>query len=202
MSPLSAEQLEAHLAKQRAEMQNIVSGKGPKSRREMANVEHRAQKKLYQDLIPTAITRFPDLSTFLGAVYAIPVFNANYGDEALQRKAQITGARLKAEGMKAGSPDNHVPVPKYIAGRVYGSLYLELKAKSYPNDAQKARFPLLAACGNAIVTIRNESETQLAETALETILDYLKGHMDFHQYGHPNYTFIHNTTLPLAEHLP
>jgi hypothetical protein len=193
-APLTAEQLEAKLAREKEDMRRLIAGEGPKARREKKDLEHQAQRRLYETEIPAAQTRQPHMASKLGAVYAIPVFNANLSGA----KAAIIGARFKAEGQKAGSPDNHVPVPMLIGGTVYGSLYLELKAESYPNAAQRERFPQLALCGNAVVTIREAEPKELAEQALWTIVRYLMGKADFHTFGHPSHTYVHNTEHPLA----
>lgn len=205
MSPLSADELEARNAEQREQMKKLLDGKGSKARREMKNTEHRAQRRLYQTEIPNAETRHPDLARWLRAVYAIPVYNANYSDPAQKKRAMINAKRMKDEGQKAGSPDNHVPVPRIISMPddyrliTYGSLYLELKAESYPNDAQRERFPELAACGNAVVTVREPDEAKLAEKAILTIVRYLQGRSDFHAFGHPIFTYIDSTTSPKGE---
>jgi hypothetical protein len=193
-APLSAAQLEEKLAREREEMRRLIAGEGPKAKRERKDLEHSAQRRLYETLLPSAESRYPEHAHMLRAVYAIPVFNANLSGA----KAAIIGARFKAEGQKAGSPDNHVPVPMLIGGVVYGSLYLELKAESYPNAAQRERFPQLAACGNAVVTIREAEPKELAEQALWTIVRYLMGKADFHTFGHPSHTYVHNTVHPLA----
>lgn len=197
-APLSAAQLEEKLAREREDMRRLIAGEGPKARREMKNTEHKAQKRLYQELLPAAESRYPPLEHKLRAVYAIPVYNANYADEEMAKRAVINASRMKAEGQKAGSPDNHVPVPMLINGVVYGSLFLELKAESYPNEAQRARFPQLALCGNAVVTIKDPDPVTLADKALSAIVSYLLGGGGFHLHGHPSHTYVHNTIHPLA----
>lgn len=199
MEPLSAAQLEAKNAREREEMGRLVRGeKSGKARREMKNVEHKAQRRLYEEEIPNAMTRYPELARALEAVYAIPVYNANYADPSQAKRAMINAARMKAEGQKAGSPDNHIPVPVYNGFLAYGSLYLELKAKSYPNDAQRERFPLLASVGNAVVTLRIDDEILLAQSAIAVIVAYLLGTRSFHAPGHPSHTYVHNTVHPLS----
>jgi hypothetical protein len=193
-APLSAAELEAKLAREREEMRRLIAGEGPKAKRERKDLEHSAQRRLYETLLPSAESRYPEHAHMLRAVYAIPVFNANLSGA----KAAIIGARFKAEGQKAGSPDNHVPVPMLINGVVYGSLFLELKAESYPNAAQRERFPQLARCGNAVVTIRDADPIMLSDKALSAIVTYLLGGGGFHLHGHPSHTYVHNTEHPLA----
>jgi hypothetical protein len=200
--PLTDEQIAARHAKEMEQVRRIASGEGGKARREMKNIEHRAQRKLYQELIPAAETRYPELAHLLRAVYTIPVYNANSADPDQRTRNKINAARMKAEGQKAGSPDNHVPVPRAIGAFRYGSLFLELKAETYPNDAQRDRFPQLAACGNAVVTLRSKDEHTLAANALDIIVFYLQGRPDFYVMGHPRFTYVHNSTLSLAEISP
>lgn len=200
LSPLSAEELEAKTAKDREEMRRIVAGTAPKPRRASADLEHRAQRRLFEVEIPDAMTRWPEYERELSAVYAIPVFNASTKGP----KAKMVGARMKAEGQKAGSPDVHVPVPKIVnvpgvGSYVYGSLYLELKAEHYPNDAQRERFPLLAYCRNAVVTVREPDEIELAGKAITTIVRYLRGRADFYEFGHNRFTYVHNSDRPLSD---
>ena len=207
------DELKARIAKQNADLRALIErgtvgggeSKPKKARREMKNTEHRAQRMLYEELIPAAQTRYPPIARQLSAVYAIPNFNLNYGDKQKQKLAAIQGARYKAEGMKAGSPDNHVPVPMVIevpgvGSYVYGSLFLELKAENYPNDAQRERFPLLASCKNAVVTIKEPDEYMLAHKALSCIVTYLLGGGGFWWHGHPSHTYVHNSEFPLAHY--
>lgn len=198
-APMSAAELEAHTERQRAEMAKIVAGKGSKARREMKHVEQEAQHRLYQTEIPAAQTRYPSIAWKLDLVYAIPNFNVNYADPKMQRMAQIQGSRLKREGMRRGMPDNHVPCWSPELG--YASLYVELKAHSYPSEEQRAVFPKLARAHNAVVTVRYPDDPiELARRAIETIVRYLLGVPSFSEYGHPSFTYVHNTTLPLAEY--
>ena len=94
----------------------------------------------------------------LAMLYAIP----NGG-----RRDAITGARLKAEGVKAGVPDIALPVPN----RGYHGLYIELKvpekSKARVSAAQKDWIENLRACGNAAHVCYGW------EQARDVILDYL-----------------------------
>ena len=63
------------------------------------------------------------------------------------RRDAVTGARLKAEGVRAGVPDLFLAVPV----GPYGGLWLELKAaKGRPSEAQKVMMHLLEASGYAV----------------------------------------------------
>ena len=198
-TPMSAAELEAHTARQKAEMARIVAGNAPKARREMKKVEQEAQQRLYQTEIPAAQTRYPQLAWKLDLVYAVPNFNVNYADPKMQRMAQIQGSRLKLEGMRRGMPDNHVPIWSPDLG--HASLYLELKASSYPSEEQRQIFPKLARVHNAVVTVRYPDDPiELARRAIETIVRYLLGYSSFKEYGHPSFTYVHNTPTPLAEY--
>ncbi len=75
--------------------------------------------------------------------YAIP----NGG----QRTARA-GKRLKEEGLTAGIPDLHIPIPR--GG--YASLYIEMKDanKGRLSDHQKELIPRLQAYGNKVVVCR------------------------------------------------
>lgn len=78
----------------------------------------------------------------------------------------ITGAKLKAEGVKPGVPDLHLPVP--LHGRP--GLYLELKRKagSAVTPAQREWHAALAAQGYAVVVCRG------ARDAIEAIEAYYR----------------------------
>lgn len=93
----------------------------------------------------------------LGLMYHI----ANEG----QRSA-ATGARLKAEGLKPGTPDICLPV----ARGSFHALYIELKKRSVsavPTDAQVERMKALALAGNAVCWCWG------ADAAIEIIKRYL-----------------------------
>lgn len=63
------------------------------------------------------------------------------------KRSIAAGARLKMAGLKAGIPDNHLPV----ARGGYHSLYIELKVdRNKPTQAQKDCMAKLAALGNAV----------------------------------------------------
>lgn len=106
-------------------------------------------------------------SPLLDEFYAI----ANGGE----RHDAVAG-RLKAEGVKAGTPDTHLPV----ACGQYHSLYIEMKHPKKEgkkggglNDAQKIRFPRLLAQGNAVAvcyTWQQAAQTLLAYLSDQPIL--------------------------------
>lgn len=197
--PMSAAELEAHTERQKAEMAQIVAGKGPKSRREMKKDEQSAQQRLYQEEIPEAQTRYPQLAWKLGLLYAIPNYNVHYKDKELEHMARGQSMRFYREGMRGGMPDNHMPVWSPDLG--HASLYLELKSKSYPSEKQREIFPQLARAHNAVVTIHCPDDPRsLARRAIETICMYLLGNPHFASWGHPSFTYVHNTPLPLAEY--
>jgi len=83
--------------------------------------EHHEQKALF---IWARLQRkkFPELD----AMYAIP----NGGD-----RNRIVGAKLKAEGVKAGVPDICLPVSR----RGYNALYIEMKAPADASGKGKGR---------------------------------------------------------------
>lgn len=75
-----------------------------------------------------------------------------------------TAKRAKAEGMIAGLPDIHLPIPR----GEYASLYIELKAaKGRVSDTQKEVIELLNKNGNLAVVSYG------AFQAIETIKLYL-----------------------------
>lgn len=78
----------------------------------------------------------------------------------------VTGAKLKAEGVKPGVPDLHLPVP--LHGRP--GLYLELKRKagSAVTPAQREWHAALAAQGYAVVVCRG------ARDAMDAIEAYYR----------------------------
>ena len=98
--------------------------------------------------------QFPEL----GMMMAIP----NGG-----RRDKITGARLKAEGVKAGVPDIFLAVP---CG-VYSGLFIEMKAgKNKPTPEQDQWAGRLARYGYLVVTCYGWWE---AKVTIENYLDML-----------------------------
>lgn len=80
------------------------------------------------------------------------------------KRSAATGARMKAEGLRAGVPDICLPVSR----RGYGALYIELKyGKNRPTKAQKEMISALTAAGNKV------SVAYGAEQAREIIRHYL-----------------------------
>lgn len=101
----------------------------------MRHAEHHEQKALFT-WAAYAKAEHPELDL----MFAIP----NGGN-----RSAITGAILKAEGVRAGSPDVVLPVPRIADGRVYGALYIELKVKGgRPSPAQRDRLQALSMAGN------------------------------------------------------
>ena len=79
-------------------------------------------------------------------------------------RTAANGARLKAEGMRAGVPDICLPV----ARGGYNALYIELKAgKNKPTEAQEKWIAALNAAGNlAVVCWGWEAAKKTIETYL------------------------------------
>lgn len=99
--------------------------------------------------------KYPELDM----IYAIP----NGG----LRNVKVA-MKLKAEGVKPGIPDLHLPV----ARGEHHSLYIEMKDGNRPlTKYQKERKPKLEAEGNAVVVCRSCTE------AIEVVCEYL----DFHR---------------------
>lgn len=103
--------------------------------------------------------KYPELD----AMYHIPNGGARRKSEA---------ARLKAAGVKPGTPDIHLPAGHTGAdGRQYLSLYIELKRleKGRVSDAQHRRIQALRRLGNACEVCYGWLE------AKAVIEDYLNG---------------------------
>jgi hypothetical protein len=117
----------------------------------MNQPEHNEQVALIR-LCRAYANQYPELI----AIYAIPNGGA---------RTAVTGARLKAEGVKPGIPDLHLPV----ARGGYHSLYIEMKAgTNKPSVSQLAIMDLLRDCGNQVIVCYS------AEEAMVNILVYLK----------------------------
>lgn len=102
-----------------------------------ADTEHAHQRALFARLAYAAYTGECPAARW---AYAIP----NGG-----KRDQITAARLKAEGVKAGVPDVHYPV----SNGVFLTLYIELKRKGgRRSDSQNEWHSGLRACGHTVVT--------------------------------------------------
>jgi len=94
---------------------------------------------------------YPDLEL----LYAIPNGGARH---------TAVGGKLKAEGVKAGVPDLHLPV----AAQGYHSLYIELKAVKGRVSAEQAEWhKRLTVEGHRVVVFRG------CEAACREIADYL-----------------------------
>lgn len=78
---------------------------------------------------------------------------------------KITGAILKAEGVRAGAPDLFLAYPN----NGHGGLFIEMKKTKggHVSDAQKAYHALLASCGYMVAVCHGWLE---AKTSIETYL--------------------------------
>lgn len=72
------------------------------------------------------------------------------------QRNEIEGKRLKDEGVTAGIPDLHIPLPR----GAYASLYIEMKdgKKGRLSDHQKQLINLLQSYGNKVVVCRTIEE--------------------------------------------
>lgn len=83
-------------------------------------------------------------------------------------RSVVTGALLKAEGVRAGYPDMVLPCQRTGPdGRVYGALFVELKRVDHsnaPSPLQKAYIDMLRAEGNHVIVAygANEAITAIA----------------------------------------
>jgi len=117
----------------------------------MFPLEHDEQKSVVT-WASTMETKFPALKL----LYAIP--NGGHRHKA-------TAARLKAEGVKPGVPDLHLPVPR----NGYHSLYIEMKRRrgGRVSDEQKAWKEALQHEGHRVEICRGFEE------ARDALLNYL-----------------------------
>jgi hypothetical protein len=119
-------------------------------RKKPSDNEHRIQcacVKLFRYLYPQFV------------IYAIP----NGG----QRNA-IVASKLKAEGVLAGIPDLHIPIPN----GEYHSLYVEMKngKKGELSDKQKDMIERLRSYGNKVVVCRSVDDFK------KEVKEYLKNY--------------------------
>ncbi len=99
--------------------------------------------------------KYPELELF----FAI----ANGGHRSV-----ATAGKLKAEGVKAGIPDLHLPVSR----GAYHSLFIEMKAgKNRTSAAQDAMIAKLQQAGNYCAVCYG------AQEAIAVTLDYLEGRL-------------------------
>lgn len=135
--------------------------------RKARDIEHQEQVRLFWKCRNES-DRHPELED----LYAIP--NGGKRDEN-------TAKRLKAEGVKAGTPDTHLP----HARSGYHSLFIEMKAewrephpdkpgetrrqRNYPSTVQRERARRLIAAGNAYEV------AWTAEEAWTVLSNYLAG---------------------------
>ena len=109
----------------------------------MRDIEHRIQQA-YFTWAMYARVEYPDLEL----LYAIP----NGGARNVQ-----TGARLKAEGVRRGVPDMHLPVAR---GEFIG-LWLEFKTETnYADAEQKKRMERLRAAGHRCEIVRSADDAR------------------------------------------
>lgn len=82
------------------------------------------------------------------------------------QRTERAGKRLKEEGMTAGIPDLHIPLPR----GAYASLYIEMKngKKGRLSDQQKQLINLLQSYGNKVAVCRN------IEDFIKEVTEYLK----------------------------
>lgn len=116
------------------------------------NAEHYEQKALF-DWAARAVATIPELDL----MYAIPNGGA---------RSAVTGAMLKAEGVKAGVPDICLPIRRHG----FNALYIELKAKGGRMQQNQIEWQQrLNDAGNMAVTCIGW------EAARDTIQTYLWG---------------------------
>jgi hypothetical protein len=103
------------------------------------------------------VAQYPALDT----LYAVP----NGG-----RRSPATARYMKDEGLQAGVPDLHLPVARVVDGKLYHSLYIELKVgNNRPSPVQRAWHARLAREGHLVLVIYHW------ETARDTLVAYLTG---------------------------
>lgn len=116
----------------------------------MRSQEHHEQVALFR-LAALHERRYPELTL----LYAVP--NA-------ARRSPRQGAWMKAEGLKAGVPDIHLPV----AAGGYIGLWIELKAgRNKPTEAQERWHNALKAMGHKVCVCYS------AQAAWDEITRYL-----------------------------
>jgi len=101
--------------------------------------------------------KYPDLKL----IYSIPNGAHLAGDS---RQRAIKMAKMKAEGLKIGMPDTHLPVP--CGG--YNGLYIEFKdGKNKLSDSQEERIDMLERAGHCCAVCYTVDE------AIRVTLEYL-----------------------------
>ena len=99
------------------------------------------------------------------AAQTIPVLDLLYAIPNGGARSAVVGARLKAEGVKAGMQDVCLPVPRSH----WASLYVELKTKDGKvSKEQLDKMAALERAGNLVAVCRGWLE------ARKTILEYLE----------------------------
>lgn len=83
-----------------------------------------------------------------GTANALPILDEYYAVPNGGKRDKITAAKLKAEGVKPGTPDTHFPV----ACGNYHSMYIEMKkpGEGRLSPEQEDRFARLTANGNLV----------------------------------------------------
>ncbi len=113
------------------------------------------QKAMFQWVACSGAKRYPDMIR----AYAVPNGSKLIGSGTARGRSE--GAKMKAEGLRAGVPDVHVPVacikPQHCDG--YHSLYIELKRPGREKDKDGGRSDeqvewhrALIGLGHAVVT--------------------------------------------------
>jgi len=101
----------------------------------------------------------------LAALHAIPNQNILYSKISKQHRLQAINYS-KAEGLKKGVPDLHLPVSR--GG--YHSLYIEMKVKNNkPDKSQEEWADRLSDLGNLVIFCWS------AQDAIQVLADYLNG---------------------------
>ena len=99
------------------------------------------------------------------AVAFIPQLAVAYAIPNAARRSPRQGARMKAEGLRAGVPDICIPAP---IGK-YCGLYIEMKAgKNKPTEAQLHWIEALGIVGHRVEVCYGE------QAAKDIILNYFK----------------------------
>lgn len=109
-----------------------------------SGTEDGTQRALLLSLALYIRPTFPLIDT----IYHVPNGGSRGGN---RQDAQIQGALMNGLGVKKGTPDLCLPVPRHG----YGALYIEMKK---PNDGmlsvhQMQRIKMLSECGNAVAVV-------------------------------------------------
>lgn len=139
--------LTASLELEQQEKVYVLPGRGKKAPK---SSEHKEQRKVFKWASENEHI-YPELA----ALFAVP--NA-------AKRSRITGAQMKAEGLKPGVSDIHLPSP--VGG--YCGLWIEMKyGYNNPTQEQKEWIDLMRWIGHRVEVCYS------AEQAIDTILDYI-----------------------------